>query len=118
MDTIIVEYQHGETVGTYFGPIASQYAYRPEFRARVEELAQAAQRSSNRHFVLDGLVTRAAQSTMQGALNYMQPGYVLVSIKGCGVATHVSGTNGGTMPCGANLTRFGVTEPYYCARCS
>ena len=37
---------------------------------------------------------------------------------GCGLKTFVSGTNGGQMPCGALLTRFGKTEPYFCAECS
>jgi hypothetical protein len=38
-------------------------------------------------------------------------------MNGCGRLTHVHGTNGGTMPCGAMLTRFGKTEPYYCTSC-
>jgi hypothetical protein len=38
-------------------------------------------------------------------------------MKGCGKQTHVAGTNGGTMPCGAMLTNFGKTEPYYCGAC-
>jgi hypothetical protein len=117
MDTITVTFQHGEPVGTYFGAIASKYAYKPELRKRIDELALAAQRSNNRHFVLDGEVTRAAQSTLNSALEYMRPEYVLVSIKGCGKSTHVEGTNGGMMPCGANLTMFGKSEPYYCAKC-
>lgn len=37
---------------------------------------------------------------------------------GCGLPTHVAGTNGGTMPCGAVLTQFGTTGPYYCAECT
>lgn len=37
---------------------------------------------------------------------------------GCGLPTHVEGTNGGQMPCGALLLRFGKTEPYFCAECS
>lgn len=37
---------------------------------------------------------------------------------GCGLPTHVSGTNGGRMPCGALLTQFGVTAPYFCAECT
>ena len=37
---------------------------------------------------------------------------------GCGSRTYVEGTNGGTMPCGSLLTRFGKTEPYYCDHCS
>ena len=36
---------------------------------------------------------------------------------GCGRATKVEGTNGGEMPCGALLTRFGKTEPYLCGIC-
>lgn len=36
---------------------------------------------------------------------------------GCGVPTHVVGTNGGEMPCGSLLTMFGKTAPYYCATC-
>lgn len=36
---------------------------------------------------------------------------------GCGSPTHVEGTNGGTMPCGSILHRFGVAAPYYCAAC-
>lgn len=39
-------------------------------------------------------------------------------VLGCGRATHVTGTNGGTMPCGSMLTQLGVTAPYYCARCT
>lgn len=34
--------------------------------------------------------------------------------QGCGKPMHVIGTNGGTMPCGAMLTRFGKTAPEYC----
>jgi len=36
---------------------------------------------------------------------------------GCGSPTHVVGTNGGTMPCGARLTSFGKTEQYFCGHC-
>ena len=36
---------------------------------------------------------------------------------GCGLPTRVAGTNGGVMPCGAQLTRFGKTEQYFCADC-
>ena len=31
--------------------------------------------------------------------------------------TYVVGTNGGMMPCGADLTIGEVTAPYYCGRC-
>ena len=37
--------------------------------------------------------------------------------KGCGAPTYVEGTNGGKMPCGAILHRFGAAEPYYCGLC-
>lgn len=37
---------------------------------------------------------------------------------GCGCLTHVAGTNGGRMPCGATLTMLGVTDRYFCAACS
>ena len=36
---------------------------------------------------------------------------------GCGCFTHVAGTNGGQMRCGASLTMFGVTDRYFCATC-
>ena len=36
---------------------------------------------------------------------------------GCGALTYVEGTNGGKMPCGALLTRFGKTAPYLCGAC-
>jgi hypothetical protein len=36
---------------------------------------------------------------------------------GCGSPTHVTGTNGGVMPCGAMLTEFGKTRQYLCAAC-
>ena len=36
---------------------------------------------------------------------------------GCETLTHVAGTNGGRMPCGAMLTENGKTEPYFCGHC-
>lgn len=37
---------------------------------------------------------------------------------GCGEWTHVAGTNGGMMRCGAPLTDLSnKTAPYYCGRC-
>ena len=36
---------------------------------------------------------------------------------GCGSPTQVPGTNGGTMPCGANLTEFGHTRQHFCPHC-
>lgn len=38
--------------------------------------------------------------------------------RGCGNATHVIGTNGGTMPCGRFLRQpDGTSRRYYCAEC-
>ena len=37
---------------------------------------------------------------------------------GCGCFTHVAGTNGGRMRCGATLTMLGKTDRYFCAACS
>jgi hypothetical protein len=119
-DTIDLEPDNKETIGAFFGSLAGKFAYKPELRKRLDELMQSARRSTNRHYVLDAQGnTIAAQSTRLGAMNYMGEGRVLVSIHlmGCGRATHVEGTNGGTMPCGAMLTQFGKTEPYYCAAC-
>lgn len=104
-----------DNCGSFLGPIASQYSYKHELRSILDELFEAAKRSTNRFFVLDGEIVRAAQSTRQGALEYLQNGYVLVEFVGlgCGRRTHVAGTNGGTMPCGAKLNG----EPYFCAKC-
>lgn len=103
--------------GSFLGPLTQAYAYKPELQACIAEIFESAKRSDNRHFVLEGAITRAAQSTIEGAMSYMANDRVLVSVKGCGHVTHVAGTNGGTMPCGAKLTMFGKTEPYYCAKC-
>lgn len=102
-----------QNVGSFLGSGASRYSYTPTLRARLDEIFAAAKRSTNRFFVFEGDVIRAAQSTRKGAESYMQDGYVLVVIHGCGRATHVEGTNGGTMPCGAKLNG----EPYYCMDC-
>lgn len=105
--------------GSFYGPLASKYAYKPELRSRLDELVAAVKRNTtNRFFVLEGTIVRAAQSTRTGALNYMSEGRVLVVIQGCGKCVHVVGTNGGTMPCGATLTQLdGTVAPYLCATC-
>ena len=41
----------------------------------------------------------------------------LVPAPGCGKSTHVIGTNEGTVACGAMLTMFGRTAPYFCTPC-
>ena len=67
--------------GTFLGPIASRYAYTRELRARLDDCFDAAQRSANRFFVLEGATVRAAQSTLIGAQGYMRAGFVLVQIE-------------------------------------
>jgi hypothetical protein len=103
--------------GTFIGPLAQPYVYTRELRERLTELFESAKRSTNRHFVLEGTITRAAQSTLTGARHYMADNRVLVSVQGCGQPTHVTGTNDGIMPCGAILSAFGETRRYYCALC-
>jgi hypothetical protein len=65
--------------GSFFGPKASKYSYTPALRRRVDELFQAATRSTNRYFVLHGLDCLAAQSTLSGALRYLKATDVLVA---------------------------------------
>lgn len=52
-----------------------------------------------------------------GVLLYVKLAAPLGLNGGCGSPTYVEGTNGGQMPCGSLLTRFGETAPYYCALC-
>ncbi len=52
-----------------------------------------------------------------GFLTYARLSVPLGQNGGCGAPTHVVGTNAGKMPCGALLTEFGVTAPYYCGAC-
>jgi hypothetical protein len=70
-----------ESIGAFFGQDAQRYAYKPELRAFIDSLVESARRSTNRHFVIEGTTVRAAQSTRTGAINYMGPGKVLVSIE-------------------------------------
>lgn len=67
-------------VGTFLGPLASPYSYKRVLRDRVSECYSAAMRSSNRFFVLEGTIVRAAQSTVTGAMNYMNDSRVLLSV--------------------------------------
>lgn len=78
-DTIDVD-TSAERIGAFFGSIASKYAYKPELRAFIDSLVDAAQRSTNRHFVIEGTTVRAAQTDRLSALDYMGPGRVLVSV--------------------------------------
>jgi len=68
-------------VAEFFGPIASRYSYTPELRGRITEVYQARMNQSmNQYFVLDGSICIAAQSTLKGALQYMNPRTVLVMV--------------------------------------
>ena len=107
MNHIILSKVRGEVLGSFLGELATPFSYKPELRKVLDDLFASAERSDNRHFVLEGTVVRAAQSSLAGAKGYMRDELVLVSVKGCGRGTHVSGTNGGIMPCGAMLTCFG-----------
>ena len=107
-------------IGSFKGPLASPYSYKKELREVVDGLFEAANRSTNRYFVLEGTIVRAAQSTLTGAMNYMNESRVLVQIliRGCGKRIHVIGTNDGTMPCGEKLKQLnGTVARYYCAEC-
>jgi len=57
--------------GTFFGRLACAYAYKPELRRVVDRCFEAAQRSRNRYFVLEGPDVRAAQTSLSGAMHYM-----------------------------------------------
>jgi hypothetical protein len=67
-------------VRSFLGPLAQPYAYTPALRKRIDEVYQAAYRSSNRYFVLEGETLRAAQTTKLGAREYMNDARVLVHV--------------------------------------
>ena len=64
--------------GSFFGPLANKYSYTPALRRRVDELFHAAKRSTNRFFVINGQDCFATQSTLSGALHYLNSEDVLV----------------------------------------
>lgn len=66
--------------GSFLGPIASPYSYKPELRNRIDELFQSACRSANRYFVLEGVDCRAAGTTRAHAETYMTPESILVHV--------------------------------------
>jgi hypothetical protein len=68
-------------VGSFFGPISSKYSYTPSLRKRLDEVFYAACRSANRFFVMRGETVIAAQSTRDGAAQYMTDDTVLVSVE-------------------------------------
>jgi hypothetical protein len=72
---------HSDNTGTYFGALASKYSYTPELRAKLDELYTVAGRSTNRAFVLEGTIVRAAQSTKESAIQYMTDKTVLVEVE-------------------------------------
>ena len=78
MNEITLDYQN---IGSFKGEIAGRYASHPELRKVIDGLFRAAQRSSNRAFVLNGTSLVAAQSSRDAALAYMQDGFVLVTVE-------------------------------------
>lgn len=90
-------------------------------KAQVRVNQMFNQTGINTHFVMDADGNVRAAGTESHCMSYLLPEYVLVDRwvpkQGCGKLTHVIGTNGGKMPCGANLTTFGKTAPYYCDDC-
>ena len=78
VNTILLD---SKNTGSFRGPLACPYSYKPELRQRLTELWEVAMLSSNRFFVLEGTTCRAAQSTMKGALEYMGEGCVLVEVE-------------------------------------
>ena len=68
-------------VGSFLGPIASKYSYTPSLRKRLDEVFASACRSANKAFVLNGETVVAAQSTIDGAAQYMTDDTVLVSVE-------------------------------------
>ena len=69
-----------QNVGSFLGPIASRYSYTPTLRKVLDGLYQAACRSDNRAFVLDGETVKAAQSSRETAAQYMTDSTVLVEV--------------------------------------
>lgn len=67
--------------GSFFGPLAGKYSYNPALRARLTELLEAAKTSTNRTFVMENEICRAAQSTVESAQQHMEAGRVLVIIE-------------------------------------
>ena len=77
LNTITLDAQN---VGSFLGPIASRYSYTPTLRKVLDGLYQAACRSDNRAFVLDGETVKAAQSSRETAAQYMTDSTVLVEV--------------------------------------
>ena len=66
--------------GSFYGELSQHWAYTREYRAKLDELFGAAKRSLNRYFVLNGMTVLAAQSTLDGAKQYMQEGLILLHV--------------------------------------
>lgn len=80
-DTIDINANDPVCGGAYFGALASRYAYKDELRAFVAGLVESARNSTNRHYVVEGTMVKAAQANRFDALGYMSPARVLVSIE-------------------------------------
>lgn len=76
-----IDIDASDGAGAFFGQDAQRYAYKPELRAFVDSLVESAKQSANRHYVIEGMTVRAAQSKRLDAMDYMGPGRVLVSIE-------------------------------------
>ena len=69
--------------GTFFGPLACAYSYRPALRRIVDGCFEASRRSGNRYFVLEGSDVRAAQTSLDGAMLYMNAERTLLDCSAC-----------------------------------
>lgn len=125
LNTITLDRQD---VAEAFGPVASYVLL--HHRARLSELITSGleqmklnhifnQTGFNTHFVVnrEGDVIAAGSESHCKAYHNEFATVLVERQLGCGRPTHVAGTNGGTVPCGANLTVFGKTAPYFCAKC-
>lgn len=74
-------YLDGSDSGTFIGPIASTYRFKPELKRRLGEVWDAAHRGMNRYYVLEGVIVRAGQPTEAEAIKYMAADRVLVRVE-------------------------------------
>lgn len=75
---IYAQRQNGHVVGTFIGKLADTYRTDKSLNKELRECMEAAEHSTNRFFVLEGKICRAAQSTREGAEKCMQEGRVLI----------------------------------------
>lgn len=99
--------------------MAGPYATHREALELVDKCLRIANEYDGRAWFMSWGTVRTDTGANVGSINKagLLPDNPPTARKGCDRPTHVEGTNGGTMPCGANLTRLGKTEPYFCAKC-